>query len=477
MGPARPNDPTTARIAVVGSGYVGTVASACFALAGHPVVGVEVDESKLRELCRGRAPFFEAGLDDALADGLSRGRLRFTSDMADAMASSDVVFLCVGTPGRPDGRADMGSVEVAATAIGTSLRHPRVIVTKSTVPIGSGFWLASVIEDALPPSLRRNPPFSVVSNPEFLRQGSALQDFMHPDRVVIGGDDPRSVETVVDIYRPIVERARPTANGQRPPVITTDLATAEAIKYAANAFLATKVSFINEVANICERVGADVAEVATAIGLDERIGPRFLDAGVGWGGSCFGKDLNALVAVAEEHGYDAALLRAAVAVNARQRKGVVEKLQRHLKTLRGRRVGVLGLAFKPGTDDLRHAPSTEIIDQLLARGCAVVAHDPVVRHLPNLPGVRIADEPEEVAERADAVVLVTEWPEYLGLDLAALRSRMRGDLLFDGRNVFDPESVQAAGLVYEGVGRSVRRQPVTSSSGLPFGATSTDRVA
>jgi UDPglucose 6-dehydrogenase len=449
------------RIAVVGSGYVGTVAAACFASVGHQGVGVEVDAAKRRARSRGRAPFFAAGLDDLLAAGLQRGHLRFTADMADALDSSDVVFLCVGTPGRPDGRADMSAVEAAATAIGANLRHPHVIVTKSTVPIGSGLWLASVIEDALPAAVRRDPPFSVVSNPEFLRQGSALEDFLHPDRVVIGGDDPASVGRVAGIYRPIIESARPVTNGQHPPLLTTDLATAEAIKYAANAFLATKVSFINEIANICERVGADVANVATAIGLDERIGPRFLDAGLGWGGSCFGKDLNALVAAADEHGYDAALLRAAVAVNARQRVTVVDKLQRHLKTLRGRRVGVLGLAFKPGTDDLRHAPSLEIIQHLVARGCSLMAHDPVVRALPDLPTVRMAAEPLDVGERADAVVLVTEWPEYLGLDLPGLRSRMRGDLFLDGRNVFDPESVAAAGLVYEGIGRSVRRGRVS----------------
>ena len=464
MGPVTSTGGERARIAVVGTGYVGTVASACFALAGHQVVGVEVDESKLRELSQGRPPFFEAGLDDALAEALRSGRLRFTALMADGLAHSDFVFLCVGTPGRADGRPDMRAVEAAATAIGAHLRHPHVVVTKSTVPIGSGLWLASVIEDALPAALRRDPPFTVVSNPEFLRQGSALEDFMHPDRVVIGGDDPVSVESVARLYEPIIEQARPVANGQRPPVIRTDLATAEAIKYASNAFLATKVSFINEVANICERVGADIAQLATAIGLDERIGPRFLDAGVGWGGSCFGKDLNALVSVAEEHGYDASLLRAAVAVNARQRATVIEKLQRHLKSLRGRRVGVLGLAFKPGTDDLRNAPSVEILEHLVARGCSLVAHDPVVSHLPTLPSVRLVAEPEDVGDRADAVVLVTEWPEYLGLDLVSLRARMRGQLFLDGRNVFDPESVLSAGLTYEGLGRCSTRQRIAIAS-------------
>ncbi len=458
------DDGVPARVAVVGSGYVGTVTAACFAGVGHHVVAVEADASKLAVLRTGRAPFFEAGLDDALAEALRSGRLRFTSDMADAMKSSDVVFLCVGTPGGADGRVDMSAVEAAAAAIGAQLRHPHVLVTKSTVPIGSGRWLASIIEDALPLDQRPDPPFSVVSNPEFLRQGSALEDFRNPDRIVIGGDDESAIETVADIYRPVVAGARPLANGQRPPVITTDLATAEAIKYACNAFLATKVSFINEIANICERVGADVAQLATAMGLDERIGSRFLDAGIGWGGSCFGKDLSALVAVAEEQGYDAALLRAAAAVNSRQQLTVIDKLQRHLMTLRGRRVALLGLAFKPGTDDLRSAPSVEVVRQLLERGCKPVAHDPVVKELRQFPDVRMAATPEDAAERADAVVLLTEWPEYLGLDLAGVRSRMRGDLFLDGRNVFDPRSVEAAGLVYEGVGRSVGRRRVTVSS-------------
>jgi UDPglucose 6-dehydrogenase len=450
---------------VVGSGYVGTVTAASFASVGHEVVAVESDQTKLHLLRQGRAPFFEAGLDHALADGVGSGRLRFTSDVADAMASSDVVFVCVGTPGRSDGRVDMGAVEAAAAAIGAHIDRPHVIVTKSTVPIGSGRWLASLVEDALPPTRRGDPPpFSVVSNPEFLRQGSALEDFMNPDRIVIGSDDPDAIDAVAAIYRPVVERARPGLNGQPPPVITTDLATAEAIKYACNAFLATKVSFINEIANICERVGADVAQLATAMGLDDRIGPRFLDAGVGWGGSCFGKDLSALVAVAEEQGYDAPLLRAAATVNSRQQLTVIDKLQRHLKTLRGRRIGVLGLAFKPGTDDLRAAPSVEILGQLLERGCSPVAHDPVVKTLPDLPAVRMAAQAEEVADRADAVLLVTEWPEYVGLDLASLHSRMRGDLFLDGRNVFDPRSVHAAGLVYEGVGRSPGPQPVAVRS-------------
>jgi nucleotide sugar dehydrogenase len=408
-------------------------------------------------LQQGKAPFFETGLDQLLSDGVAAGRLEFTDDPDYAIGDAEVVFLCVGTPSLPDGRPDMTWVRAAAATVAASVRGPIVLVTKSTVPVGSGQWLMSVIEDALPPALRHTFPVSVVSNPEFLRQGSAVTDFLHPERVVIGGDDAAALDQVAALYEPIVQQRFSGGNGHRPPLIRTSLATAETIKYAANAFLATKISFANELANICERVGADISGVAIAVGLDARIGPRFLDAGIGWGGSCFGKDLSALVSTAEEHGYDAPLLRASAQVNARQRARVVEKLQLHLNSLRGRRIGVLGLAFKPGTDDLRDAPGIDIIQELVGRGCFVTAHDPVVQHLPSLPGVRLVHDALEVADRADAVILMTEWPEYVGLDLVNLRARMRGDLLFDGRQVFAPETVSAAGLRYEAIGRVTTR--------------------
>ena len=451
------------KIAVVGNGYVGTVVAACFARVGHQVVGLEADDAKLAQLRRGHAPFFESGIDDLLDDGLRRGRLRFTADPVDAVGDCDVVFLCVGTPPGTDGRPDMAATHEAATAIGGALRRHHVVVTKSTVPIGSGRWLASIVEDALSAHGSTDSSFSVVSNPEFLRQGSAIADFLHPDRVVIGSDDPRALDIVAQVYAPIVAQAFPGGNGFQPPLVRTNLATAETIKYASNAFLATKISFVNELANICERVGADIADVVTAMGLDPRIGSRHLDPGVGWGGSCFGKDLAALVATAEEHGYETSILKAAITVNARQRTRVVEKLQAHLKSLRGRRIGVLGLAFKPGTDDLRDAPAVDIIARLLASGALVTAHDPVVKHVAGFPGVRQVEAAEAVADRADAVILLTEWPEYLALDLVQLRSRMRGELFIDGRNLFDPATVAEAGLVYDGFGRSLPRQRVDAS--------------
>jgi nucleotide sugar dehydrogenase len=444
------------RVAVIGSGYVGTVAASSFAALDRDVVVLEVDRAKLAALRSGRAPFFEEGVDAQIRCGFEAGRLRFTDDVRDAVRSSDFVFFCVGTPAGADGHAEIDALATAARAVAKTMDQPKVMVTKSTVPIGSGQWLRATIEDAMPASVRRSLSFSVVSNPEFLRQGSAVEDFMHPDRVVLGSDDPGAVERVADVYRPILEQSFEGGRRERlPELVRTSLASAETLKYASNSFLALKVSFVNEIANICDLTGADVSQVSHALGLDDRIGPRFLEAGVGWGGSCFGKDLGELIAMAADHGYDAKLLRAAREVNRWQRQLVVKKLRRRLRGLRGRRIGVLGLAFKPHTDDLRDAPAVEIVATLLRGGAKVAAHDPVVRMVPDLDELRIVEDPYDVAERADAVVLLTEWPDYLELELDALRDRMRGTLFVDGRNVFDPAKVEAAGLTYEGIGRSV----------------------
>jgi nucleotide sugar dehydrogenase len=445
------------RVAVIGSGYVGTVAAACFASVGADVVGLEIDRSKLASLLRGRAPFFERGLDASLERELASGRLRFTDDVADAVRSSDFVFFCVGTPAGADGHADVDALADAARAVAQAMDGPKVLVTKSTVPVGTGHWLETVVDDALPHARRDSSAFSVVANPEFLRQGSALEDFLHPDRIVLGSDEPAALERVADLYRPILEQGFEGGRRDRlPDLVRTNLTSAETLKYASNAFLALKVSFVNEIANICELTGGDITLIAEGLGLDPRIGRRFLDAGVGWGGSCFGKDVGELIAVAADHGYDARLLRAARDVNDWQRQLVVKKLRRRLRGLRGRRIGLLGLAFKPGTDDLRDAPAVDIAATLVGGGASVVAHDPVVGAVPGVPGLSLVDDPYDVASRADAVVLLTEWPEYLELELGALRSRMRGDLLVDGRNVFDPAKVEAVGLVYEGIGRSPR---------------------
>jgi UDPglucose 6-dehydrogenase len=434
------------KVSVVGSGYVGTVAAACLSSLGREVVAVEIDGPRLASLRSGRVPFFEAGLEQLVSAGLESGNLRFTGDTCDALNASDVVFLCVETPSRSDGTPDMSSVERAAAAIATGTDGHHVVVTKSTVPIGSGRWLQNLLEDA-GRSLR------VVSNPEFLREGCAVADFLHPDRVVLGSDDPEALDLVEEVYRPILEQSFvPVGRGDPRPLIRTGLATAETVKYAANAFLATKISFINEIAQICNLVGADVDEVATALGLDTRIGSHFLEAGIGWGGSCFGKDLAALTAIAQDLGYDPELLRATVSVNTRQRNSIVERLKKDLHGLRGRRLALLGLAFKPGTDDLRDSPALGVAGRLLASGAMVSAYDPLVRQT-QLAGLRVAPGPYEAAVRADAVVLVTEWPEFLELDFARLRQTMRGDLLLDARNMFDPRTVTDAGLRYEGIGR------------------------
>jgi UDPglucose 6-dehydrogenase len=439
------------KVSVIGSGYVGTVAAACFASVGHQVVAVEVNAEKLEALRDGRAPFFEPGLNELLGSTLEAGTLCFTDNFAEAMAASEVTFICVGTPAGPDGHPDMSAMEQAARSIGRNLTTPQVVVTKSTVPIGTGRWLKSVIEESL--AVPHTPGLvEVASSPEFLREGCSVEDFLHPDRVVVGCDDPASLKLVVQVYQPILDQ-----EGQdraAVPVLRTALTTAEMTKYASNAFLATKISFANEMARICDLVGADITEVTAGMGMDARIGSRFLNAGLGWGGSCFGKDILALISTAQEYGYQPRILDATLGVNGDQRHIVIEQLQRHLKTLRGLRIGILGLAFKPDTDDLRDSAALDIIESLLHRGVVVTASDPMVTVLPHHPTVRLTKDPYEVADAADAVVLATEWPEYLHMDLAELRRRSRGSLFFDGRNAFEPALVEAEGFTYVGIGRS-----------------------
>ncbi len=448
------SDPTK-RVAVIGSGYVGTVVAACLAHVGHRVVGVENDPTKLATLRAGRAPFHEPGLDDLLAGAAGQGRLTFTDDMAPAMEQSDIVFVCVGTPSGEDGLPDMTAMIAVARSMAANLHHHHILVTKSTVPIGSGRWLASVIEDCFDAERRQRHLFSVVSNPEFLREGNAVYDYLHPERVVLGSDDADALEALEELYEPIVSRrGSAETDGPSVPIITTDLVTAEMTKYASNAFLATKISFANEMARLCDLVGADISEVTRGMGLDRRIGAAFLDAGLGWGGSCFGKDVAALCATAREYGYDTRILNAANQVNDGQRHLVVEQLFRYLKTLRGARVALLGLSFKPGTDDLRDSPAVDVARRLLDRGVFVAAYDPVVRQVPDLPEIRMGGDAYAAAHGADAIVLATEWPEFAALDLARLRDLVRGDLFFDGRNLFEPGKVTAAGFHYLGIGRS-----------------------
>ncbi len=446
------------KIGVIGSGYVGTVVAACFAALGHEVIGIESDRSKLKLLRDGHLPFHETGLGDLLADQVAAGRLTFADDVAFATDECEMLFLCVGTPAAGDGHPDLGALEDVARAIGGALTRSVTVVTKSTVPVGTNLWLRSVIEDGIAGRRLDGVDVAMVSCPEFLRVGTAIDDFLYPDRVVIGSDDQDAIDAVAALYRPILDQEIPAGLGSgprdvTPELVTASLGTAELIKYASNSFLAMKISFINELAQICDRVGADVTQVAGAMGMDHRISPLYLNAGLGWGGSCFGKDLTALATTAREHGFEPTLLQAIGTVNDYQRLEVVRKLQSHLGALRGKRIALLGLAFKPGTDDTRDSPAVGIARKLQQLGAVVTAHDPVVVDLPGAAGLRIAADHMSAIDRADAVVLVTEWPSYRALDFAAIAAAMHGTLLIDGRNALDREAVLAAGLEYEGIGR------------------------
>jgi UDPglucose 6-dehydrogenase len=452
-------------VGVVGAGYVGLVTGACLAHLGHRVTLVDVDEERVADLRWGKLPIYEPGLEELMAKSTSR--LRFTTELAPLAREADVVFIAVDTPQKADGSADLSSVAAVARGIGRVLseeanmrERPLVVVNKSTVPVGSGDYVSMLIYDGLEETGVEEADFLVVSNPEFLREGSAVYDSLFPDRIVVGADSREAIDILRALYEPVIEQSFPSELDPRPkvavPFVTTDLASAEMIKYAANAFLATKISFINEIANLCELVGADVSEVATGIGLDGRIGARFLSAGIGWGGSCFPKDVAALRAVAREYDYEPVLLDAAVAVNARQRKRVISKLQRDLHTLKGKRIALLGLSFKPNTDDLREAASLEIARALYSLGARAVGYDPVASKGASklLPSLKVVFDPYEALRGAHAAVVVTEWEEFRELDLnraAALMEEPK--VLVDGRNILDPVAARKAGLSYRGFGR------------------------
>ena len=459
------------RIGVVGAGYVGLVTGATLAHVGHRVTCVERDERRVVGLEEGRIPFYEPGLEDLVARGARAGRLSFAGSegLEEVVCAADVIFLAVNTPQGDDGSADLSSVAEVARGIGRALARPEtererplVVVNKSTVPVGSGDYVSMLILDGIAEAGGEDGggSFLVVSNPEFLREGSAVYDSLFPDRIVVGTESREALDVLRGLYEPLIEQSFPTHLDPRPkvavPFVGTDLASAEMIKYAANAFLATKISFINEMANLCELVGANVTEVASGIGLDARIGPRFLNAGIGWGGSCFPKDVAALRAVAREYGHETPLLDATVAVNDRQRGRVISKLRHDLHTLEGKRVALLGLSFKPNTDDLREAPSLQLARLLDSMGARTVGYDPVSGKAVSrmCPGLKVVFDPYEALDGAHAAVLVTEWEELRNLDLdraAALMEAPR--VLVDGRNTLDPAAVLEAGLLYRGFGR------------------------
>ncbi len=432
-------------IGVIGTGYVGLVTGACFAEFGVYVTCVDKDQSKIESLKKGIVPFFEPGLESLVNKNLKNGRLRFSTDIADAVKDSLVIFIAVGTPPRGDGSADLSYVEEVARQIAKNMNGYKVIVTKSTVPVGTGERLKKIISEAL----NENHRFDIVSNPEFLREGSAIEDFMRPNRVVIGAESPEAIAIMRDLYRPLylIET----------PFVITNIETAELIKYASNSFLAVKISFINEIANLCEKVGADVHVVAKAMGLDQRIGPKFLHPGPGYGGSCFPKDTLALIRLAEEHGEDLNIVKAAVKVNQLQRERMVRKIVSSLGDLKDKVIAILGLSFKPNTNDTRESPSIHIINELKKSGAVIRAYDPAAMNDMKVlfPDIIYAEDPYDACSGADALVIITEWNEFRNLELERIKSLMKDRYFFDLRNIYEPSKVKDLGFIYQSVGRKV----------------------
>lgn len=431
------------KICVVGTGYVGLVTGTCFADLGNQVTCLDVDHERIDKLNHGEMPIYEPGLEQLVSQNVRSGRLFFATDYQEALKEAEYAFIAVGTPSGNDGEADLQYVRAAAEAIADTVDWPIIVINKSTVPVGTGDWVAEVIQQ------RRGAhplEFSVVSNPEFLREGSAISDFMNPDRVVLGSLQKEAAQKVANLYQPL-----------RCTIMITDLRTAEMIKYASNAFLATRISFINEIANMCEALGADVNEVARGMGYDKRIGPSFLDAGLGWGGSCFPKDVKALEHMAVLHGTQPQLLQAVMEINRNQRRRAVMKLRKALGSLNDKTIGVLGLAFKPNTDDIRESPALEIIHLLQNEGAYIKAYDPQAMENAArvVQKVELCDNPYQVAENADGLLLATHWNEFKQLDFARIYQIMKHPILLDGRNLWDAEQLKSLGFKYMGVGRAV----------------------
>jgi UDPglucose 6-dehydrogenase len=429
------------KVCVIGVGYVGLVTGTCFADLGHQVVCLDISEDKIYKLQHGEMPIFEPGLEELVSRNLAAGRLSFTTNYAEAVPDADFIFIAVGTPSGVDGEADLQYVRMAAESVAQTLNKYSIIINKSTVPVGTGDSVAEILQEH---GKKPGIDFDVVSNPEFLREGSAVYDFQQPDRVVLGSTNPEAAEKVAQLYLAL-----------RCTIMTTDLRTAEMIKYASNAFLATRISFINEIATICEKLGADVKEVAAGMGMDKRIGRAFLDAGIGFGGSCFPKDVKAITWMAEINGCHPQLLRAVMDINRDQRRQVLQKLRDLLGTIHGKTIGVWGLAFKPNTDDIREAPALDIIRLLQLEGAHVRAYDPVAKENAQrlVKNVAFCQDAYSTAEGADAIVLITEWNEFKQLDLARVAASMKEKVFVDGRNIYEPERMDGYGFRYRGVGR------------------------
>jgi UDPglucose 6-dehydrogenase len=455
-------------ICVVGSGYVGLVTGACLADFGMHVVGVDKDAAKVEALSQGKVPIYEPGLDTLVQKNMEEGRLRFSTDLPAAIEEAQAIFIAVGTPPKSDGSADLTFIREVAASISSHLNGYKVIVTKSTVPIGTGKMIETIVRDGA----GGRHPFAVVSNPEFLREGSAIEDFMHPDRVVIGSRDQRAIEMMLDVYSPLA--------AADVPFVITDVESAELIKYASNGFLATKISFINEVAELCEALGANVEVVSRGMGLDSRIGPKFLDPGPGFGGSCFPKDTRAVAQIARDQGLAFRIIEAVLDVNEATKARMVTKIERALGTVAGRTIAVLGLSFKPNTDDIRESPALPIVQGLLDGGATVRAFDPEAMPAcrPLFPAVQFCDNAYEAARGSDALVICTEWNQFRKLELDRLHALLRRPLVVDLRNLYAPEKMAAASFEYISVGRPVARpggtppEPLARRAARPLARTS-----
>jgi UDPglucose 6-dehydrogenase len=433
------------QICVVGVGYVGLVTGACFADLGNRVIALDVNEERIQNLKKGIMPIYEPGLEELVERNVKAGRLTFTTSYEEAVQGTEFAFIAVGTPSGVNGEADLQYVAAAATSIAENMTGPLVIINKSTVPVGTGDWVADIVKGAQPKPV----DFWVVSCPEFLREGSAIGDFMNPHRTVLGSQHPEAAEKVAQLHLPL-----------RAPIVITNLRTAEMIKYASNAFLATKISFINEVADVCEALGADVKEVAAGMGYDKRIGPMFLDAGLGWGGSCFPKDVEALAYMAEEKGLDPKILNTVMDVNYERRKKAVAVIEALTGGVKGKTIGLLGLAFKPNTDDMRDAPAVEIAQALTGDGAKVRGYDPVAMDVagPMLPAVEMFKDPYSMAEGCGALMVITEWNEFKQLDLEKIKELLKSPVIFDGRNIYDPDAMKKMGFKYRGMGRGIKKK-------------------
>jgi UDPglucose 6-dehydrogenase len=428
------------QICVVGVGYVGLVTAACFADLGNRVNALDVNEQRVENLKKGIMPIYEPGLEELVARNVKAGRITFTTSYKDALKGAEYAFIAVGTPSGVNGEADLQYVAAAAKSIAENMTAPLIVINKSTVPIGTGDWVADIVKKSQPKPI----DFAVVSCPEFLREGSAIGDFTSPHRTVIGSMDKDAANKVAQLHLPL-----------RAPIVITDLRTAEMIKYASNAFLATKISFINELADLCEKVGADVKEVAAGMGYDARIGRYFLDAGLGWGGSCFPKDVEALAFMARENGLSPRMLDMTMEINYDRRKEAVKRVGEMVGGLKGRTIGLLGLAFKPNTDDMRDAPAIDIAEMLNKAGATVRGYDPVAMEVarPLLPAVELFDDPYKLANGCDALMVITEWNEFKQLDLNKIKSLLKKPVIYDGRNIYEPKLMKEMGFTYQAIGR------------------------